>query len=295
MEDARKMPLPFDFFVKYLGKPLAELTGEEKAAWDADIMAHEEAAVRRERYEAFRHCGATARQCAMAGFEKFTALQPQQNEVLNLCLTFLGEILAGGDNILTLSGRSGCGKTYFALSLLKEFYRSERPPLFVTAADGGRVNTNVCWYRSGIFVSSDMLCDYLGNRLAMSRGVGKHSAIGMFGRADLLVIDEVGRAQCQTQTEMRAVFSIIERRINEGLPTVLTTNYSTDEMERNFGAALMSRLHADGNIVVEMTGIRDMRSKKSREEMRQVHESAPLFAVSGGGPGPDPFTAGIPF
>lgn len=72
-------------------------------------------------------------------------------------------------------------------------------------------------------------------------------------RAPLLVLDDLGREKA-TDWVLERLYVLIDERYGNLRPTVVTTNYSLDELARRDYGAMVSRLTEDGT-VVKMTAV----------------------------------------
>lgn len=71
-----------------------------------------------------------------------------------------------------------------------------------------------------------------------------------FTKLDLLVIDEVGMSHGSTD-EVVQLNRIIDERTNHGVPTIILTNLSPDQLTQTLGARVMDRLTAHKGVMME--------------------------------------------
>lgn len=135
-------------------------------------------------------------------------------------LKHFGREWAVNPHSLVLSGSKGTGKTRYAFALIREMFR--RCPRHI-------------WPR--YFTSME-----LDSRLyeALMNGGDRHLVTSL-GSEDLLLIDDFGR-ETKSDRIARQYFEIINKRYSEELPTIITTNYSLEEIANHLGEALASRL-----------------------------------------------------
>lgn len=89
-------------------------------------------------------------------------------------------------------------------------------------------------------------------------GTGAKSAegVGRYGRCDLLVLDDLGKEGANSWA-MTTLFQVVNRRYEEMLPTIATSQYGIDEIERRLArggeretaAAIASRLRETCEVV----------------------------------------------
>ena len=79
---------------------------------------------------------------------------------------------------------------------------------------------------------------------------------------DLLVIDDLG-AEFVTQFTNAALYNIINTRINLGLPTIISSNLTLQEIENEYSTRISSRIIGEYSILCfEGKDIRQLKSEK---------------------------------
>lgn len=113
---------------------------------------------------------------------------------------------------LILSGEPGRGKTYAACAVLREFAK-----------------------RKTVMFSS--LRDMLRNiRATFDSYDSEQSVLSRYFKSGLLCLDDMGKEKL-TDWGAEKAFSVIDERIAEGRPTIITSNYGWDDMLRKtFGS-----------------------------------------------------------
>ena len=120
---------------------------------------------------------------------------------------------------LLLTGDCGTGKTHLAVAILREAAEAGIPGMFV--------------------VVPDLLAKM---RASFNTKDGKAGALVETAKnAPLLVLDDLG-AEDPKAWVVELVYVLINHRYEHMLPTVITTNYSGNELEAVFGRRIMSRL-----------------------------------------------------
>lgn len=123
---------------------------------------------------------------------------------------------------LYIYGNTGSGKTFFATSLFR-----------------GLVEKNLNWL---IFIRSDDLDDEL---LTAIENKHEKTVLTKYFEVPILFIDDLG-VQKSTDRIIRQYYSIIDRRVGEGLLTVITSNVSRENLQ--LGDRISSRLEHFYNI-----------------------------------------------
>ena len=82
-------------------------------------------------------------------------------------------------------------------------------------------------------------------------------------KSDLLVIDDLG-TEMVTSFTLSALYQLVNERINDGLPTVFSTNLTPAELEATYSQRLTSRLMGACD-VLQFYG-RDVREQKAMED-----------------------------
>jgi len=117
---------------------------------------------------------------------------------------------------LYLFGNTGSGKTHFAISLFREM-----------------VDKGCSWI---IFKKSDDLDDEL---LSSIENKHEKTCLAKYCEVPLLFIDDLGVERAGDRV-IRQYYKIIDKRIGEGLTTVITSNVSKDKLD--MGDRISSRL-----------------------------------------------------
>lgn len=130
-----------------------------------------------------------------------------------------------------LSGPYGVGKTALACAVLRRVARREceRDP--------------AQRFRVRVWVVAELLREL---RAAMSDRTGLYAAIlSEATTAKLVLLDDLGRANADSEWVSETLFDIINARYNAGLATLVTTNYREEKLTPRLGehgAAIMDRL-----------------------------------------------------
>lgn len=131
---------------------------------------------------------------------------------------------------LYIHGNTGSGKTFFAISLFR-----------------GLVEKNMNWI---IFVRSDDLDMEL---LTAIENKNEKTVLMKYYEVPVLFIDDLG-VEKQTDRVIRQYYSIIDKRVGEGLLTVITSNLPKEKLD--LGDRTLSRLEHFLSIEFPNTDIR---------------------------------------
>lgn len=110
---------------------------------------------------------------------------------------------------LYIEGSNGTGKTHLAAAIALYLINEGLPVVCKT--------------------SSDLLADI--KRGFDSGEATEYEILRAYKEADLLIVDDLGKEQC-TDWSMSTLYSILNDRYEDMKPTIITTNYNTEELMR---------------------------------------------------------------
>ncbi|MNE62314.1 DNA replication protein DnaC [compost metagenome] len=176
---------------------------------------------------------------AAATFDSYRAEKDPQQKALAKCRAYAEQFPANyrAGRSLLLTGNVGCGKTHLASAIVRTVVADHCRALIIPAGD------IVSIARASMVPGSGYT----------DRDVAVH-----LGGLDLLVIDEVG-AQKGSEYELGLLHSIIDRRYQAVLPTVLISNlglHGTDKgpgVDSFIGKRALDRLRQNGGQQVGFT------------------------------------------
>ena len=135
--------------------------------------------------------------------------------VYRRCRRYAAEFSVKSPSLL-LSGGPGLGKTFLSAAIAR------------VVADGG---FSVVYETAGK-IFSDFEAEKFG---------GGAERTAKYRRCDLLIVDDLG-TELVTQFTLSALYALVNGRMLSGLPTVISTNLTTDEIQRRYTAQIASRL-----------------------------------------------------
>lgn len=143
----------------------------------------------------------------------------KMSDNLNFCRQY-AERFSTNSQSLFLLGQTGVGKTHISLSIAKEVVKKG-----YTAAYGSLLN-------------------YL--RIIEKEHFGRSDnpetdTLQILINADLLILDDLG-SEFRTSFYESVMYNIINSRINLGLPTIINSNLSAAELQKNYNDRIISRL-----------------------------------------------------
>ncbi len=141
---------------------------------------------------------------------------------------------------LIMLGKTGLGKTHLSLAVVNR------------VLDRG----------FNVYYDSAQGIMYRLEKVHFNRGVRDEELQEDLYKSDLLVIDDLG-TEMVTSFTLAALYQLVNERINDGLPTIFSTNQTPAELEATYSQRLTSRLLGTCDIL-QFYG-KDVRAQKGRE------------------------------
>ncbi len=143
----------------------------------------------------------------------------KMSDNLNFCKKYADNFSLKSDSLFIL-GQTGVGKTHISLSIAKEVSSK------------------------GYTVAYGSLLNYL--RIIEKEHFGRTpnsetDTLQILIDTDLLILDDLG-SEFQTNFYESTLYNIINSRINLGRPTIISSNLSVDELQKNYNERIISRL-----------------------------------------------------
>ena len=141
-------------------------------------------------------------------------------KVFNMCVRYAETFSTDSPSLLFL-GRSGLGKTHLSLSIANAVIQK------------------------GYDVIYDSVINLLGQveKEHFGRGDADADTLSLLLEADLLILDDLG-TEFSSPFYVSTIYNIINTRLNRGLPTIISTNLSYEEIRQSYEERIISRLFA---------------------------------------------------
>ena len=158
-------------------------------------------------------------------------VSPRENMELiyELCANYAHSFGERSPNLL-MTGAPGLGKTFLSACIAREVSESGFSVVYDTA-------THVfAQFESGKFGRDNPFDD------------DANADINRCLRCDLLIVDDLG-SEMTTAFVVSALYQLINTRMITGKKTILSTNLSPEELGRRYGAAILSRIEGEYQIL----------------------------------------------
>ncbi|NLK70900.1 MAG: ATP-binding protein [Clostridiales bacterium] len=142
------------------------------------------------------------------------------SHVLSYCMKYAYEFSLNSKSIFML-GNTGLGKTHLSLSIAEKVIEK------------------------GYKVLYDSIINYLRQieKEHFGRDTSGTDTLGLILDADLVILDDLG-SEHDTSFYVSTIYNIVNTRLNKGLPTIINTNLTPQELESKYEPRLVSRLFA---------------------------------------------------
>ena len=155
---------------------------------------------------------------------------------------------------LVLFGATGCGKTHLAVSVMRERLKNNISSLIERE---WRPGYTYMPEQSQFITIPDLLLE-IRSSFGDDSGRTEEQVIDHYSTIPFLVLDDMG-SEKTTEFSITTLYIIIDRRDRDLLPTVITTNLSSQETEERLDARIASRLAGWKNIRINMPDYRKKR------------------------------------
>lgn len=153
-------------------------------------------------------------------YDETKCLVPREHmaQVYNYCINWAEDFSKHAPSVL-MYGPTGLGKTHLSLAMAK------------SAIDKGH---------AVVYGSTQNLLSKL-EREKFSRSFEDNGSEKMLLECDLLILDDLG-AEFSTSFTTSALYNIINTRISTGLPTIINTNLTLEDIESKYTQRILSRI-----------------------------------------------------
>ena len=160
-------------------------------------------------------------------------------EILEFCKMYADSFDRNAPSVL-MAGQTGLGKTHLSLAIVGKVIEKGYSVLYNSAQNFFRELQNERFGKSGSSAFENMMLE-----------------------CDLLVIDDLG-AEFSTTFTVSALYNIVNTRINTGLPTIISTNLSLTDIEKQYSNRISSRFIGEYSLLF-FEG-KDIRQIKNEED-----------------------------
>ncbi|MCU4609153.1 ATP-binding protein [Acinetobacter ursingii] len=162
------------------------------------------------------------------GFKNFSITKVAQEDAVNHCQCFAQKLISGESCNLALLGSSGTGKTHLSASIIRNILHSS--------------------FRSvRYFISAEIAQKMMDSWSDHSSS--EDEIIRQLTSFALLIIDEYGLHD-RHEKRLEMVHKVLYSRYDQMKSTLLISNFSLAQFEKDVGTRLWSRLHENGLMIV---------------------------------------------
>lgn len=159
---------------------------------------------------------------------------------------------------------------YFLKSYASEFTRSSESLLLAGGTGLGKTHLSSAVARrviekgyNVVYESAESIFREIGREIFRNDYSAGEPEYYRFFDCDLLIIDDLG-SEMVTPSTVSYLYNIINTRINKGLPTIISTNNSSEELRRRYDDRIASRIFGEF-VILLFKGIDQRRKKLSKK------------------------------
>lgn len=143
----------------------------------------------------------------------------KMTNIFNYCKSYASNFNQNSDSII-MTGGTGLGKTHLALAIANEVIKKSRGVIYISAPD--------------------MVSELEKIQFSRESQTGEITP-QILAECDLLIIDDLG-TEFVTNFSKTAVYNVFNSRISRGMPTIISTNLTISELEKNYTDRFVSRV-----------------------------------------------------
>ena len=165
---------------------------------------------------------------ANSGFREYQTHNDGQKNAKSGCVKFARDFLEGSVRNLIMVGRTGTGKTHLACAVARNVLNQQKYARYITSED-------------------------MANEIANSwkkMDDNEEQAVYRFTEYDLLILDEYGLHD-RFENRLQLVHKVLYSRYDEGKSTMLISNMTLAELQKDLVGRLWSRFQHDGLTLIE--------------------------------------------
>ena len=162
------------------------------------------------------------------GFRDYVISNNGQMNAKQQCMSFTSDFKKDIKRNLIMVGRTGTGKTHLACAVARNVLESRKYARYVTSEDIANEIANA-WKKADD---------------------SEANAVQRFADYDLLILDEYGLHD-RHENRLQLVHKVLYERYDQAKPTMLISNMTIEELQKDLGDRLWSRFQHDGLVTVE--------------------------------------------
>lgn len=152
------------------------------------------------------------------GYYKEPTAYTQMVGVLEYCKNYAKNFSLASSSVFML-GLTGLGKTHLSLAIASEVLAK------------------------GFHVAYDSIVNFLRVIEKEHFGRTESDTLALILSVDLLILDDLG-AEFDSSFYVSTIYNIVNTRLNKGLPTIISSNFTTAQLQKRYDDRIMSRLFA---------------------------------------------------
>ncbi|MGE8653482.1 MAG: ATP-binding protein [Acinetobacter gandensis] len=162
------------------------------------------------------------------GFRDYVISNNGQMNAKQQCMLFTSDFKKDIKRNLIMVGRTGTGKTHLACAVARNVLENRKYARYITSEDIANEIANA-WKKADD---------------------SEANAVQRFADYDLLIVDEYGLHD-RHENRLQLVHKVLYERYDQAKPTMLISNMTIEDLQKDLGDRLWSRFQHDGLVTVE--------------------------------------------